>query len=359
MSAPALRPCSLALLALSSSTWVHAEERQPLELRWDAPPGCPDASAVLGRVDELLGAHRAPGEPVRVRATVTAEPEGFRLEISTEQGPTEQHRVLTASSCSELGEAASVVIALVVAPGADLEVATSAAPPSSGPPADARSSRGSKTAAVPPQGSPRRSPMQATGARKAAAIAVAAPSPAPARRADSHLVWLVGAGVEGDLGTLPEPAAGARIGAAVRPDADSSWEFGLSGVAFPPSRVTTIEGLPRGSATFTFFAAGLTGCRLVRARELDYEACVGWEMGGVSGEARNTDLDQPQSSVWLAPGAELGVGPWFGPFSLDLRAGLVVPLNRPKFTVSGLRDPVLHRSWPVAGRVTLTGRLRW
>lgn len=90
---------------------------------WDAPPGCPDAAAVHGRIEALLGRVLA-SDDVRVDGRVAATGAGFTLRLRVTSGGVVDERQLTASRCEALGETAALVAAVMVDPeviGAQLE----------------------------------------------------------------------------------------------------------------------------------------------------------------------------------------------------------------------------------------------
>lgn len=83
-----------------------------LELEWRAPTQCPDAAAVLGDVERLLGG-RALVAPVAVAVEVVAAAEGYAATVVIDGAAA---RVLRAGNCAPLARAVALVIAVAIDP---------------------------------------------------------------------------------------------------------------------------------------------------------------------------------------------------------------------------------------------------
>ena len=91
----------------------------PVELRWDAPQGCPTEAEVRAGVEALLGEPltRPRARRMTVIATVQARAPGWSLRIFTITGEGTRERALRYEhECGVLTRAAMVLIATVVDP---------------------------------------------------------------------------------------------------------------------------------------------------------------------------------------------------------------------------------------------------
>lgn len=112
------------MLALALSLGLRAaaagepsSEPAGLELRWDAPPQCPDRAQLLAAIDATLG-EVAEGErrSLRARGRVRADPQaGFVVRLELDDGHAST-RELRGTSCEELTDAAALVIAMTIDP---------------------------------------------------------------------------------------------------------------------------------------------------------------------------------------------------------------------------------------------------
>ena len=87
------------------------------DLVWTAPASCPDREALLAGIERRRGRLLTPGQ-VRLRArTSVLGPRRYRLELELNLGERREMRVLTASTCAALVDAAALVIALAIDAG--------------------------------------------------------------------------------------------------------------------------------------------------------------------------------------------------------------------------------------------------
>lgn len=101
------------LVALFVTVPVYAGPQPTIDLRWVAPPGCPQESDVRGRIQKILGSGRHES-PLRAEGTVTRIDRRFRLELVVHLGDVVGTRGLESSSCEDLAGAAAVEIGLLV-----------------------------------------------------------------------------------------------------------------------------------------------------------------------------------------------------------------------------------------------------
>jgi hypothetical protein len=85
---------------------IAAQAGEPLVLEWNAPPACPPAESVKGRLGKLSGT---------AAATITQQPAGWHIEVRV----SERTRELTTRSCEEAGDAAVLIIQLGLAAPAE------------------------------------------------------------------------------------------------------------------------------------------------------------------------------------------------------------------------------------------------
>lgn len=319
---------AFALLATSPLGAARAEGPR-LSLRWSAPAGCPSQARVIAEVDRLLGASGArPREPLQVTATVDEDPPGrFRVSLETagEGGP--RVRVLHASSCQALADAAAVIIALAIDPAA--VASAPEPPPPAAPPAPPP---------LPPPPPPR--PF----------VPPPRPRTAPPPPRDSvPLRFHVAAWVLGDIGSLPGVsfAAGGALGLSI-----ASWRIEAGAGAFP-SRAAVIANRPTAGGDVSLILGSVGACRDILPKgRFEIAPCAGVELGRL--HAAGFGISNPTSgdALWSAFKAG-GLFAWapMDRFALVLRLDVVVPFARPSFVLDNV-GPVF-RSGPVAGRLGL------
>jgi hypothetical protein len=128
---------SLACLALALTSFddpaagAPAPDELPLRLSWSAPDGCPSASSVRAeirrRVDLAAGGQVS--DLISAEAEIRATSSGaFQLSLRTTVGQTVGERELSGPDCSQLADAAALVLALLIRPQ------TAAEPPRATPP---------------------------------------------------------------------------------------------------------------------------------------------------------------------------------------------------------------------------------
>jgi hypothetical protein len=83
-------------------------------VQWQAPAGCPVASAVEARMHALLG--RVPAEHELHAVGIVSGGPPWRLELETTIGGRQQRRSLQAEDCRALAEAAALILAVSVDP---------------------------------------------------------------------------------------------------------------------------------------------------------------------------------------------------------------------------------------------------
>src|SRR5262249_13460318 len=85
----------------------------PLDLTWEAPPGCPDHGAIVARVEQIVGAAAV----TRTIAEAKIGERGGQFDlVLTMRGETTDVRRAQASTCNALAETVAVVLALALRP---------------------------------------------------------------------------------------------------------------------------------------------------------------------------------------------------------------------------------------------------
>lgn len=97
-----------------TSVLLLASVAGPPALEWRAPDGCPTASDVLQSLAVLAG--HAELEQVRARGVIRRSGGQYELRLDVHTGRLSQRRSLRADTCDTLGEAAALLIAIVIDP---------------------------------------------------------------------------------------------------------------------------------------------------------------------------------------------------------------------------------------------------
>jgi hypothetical protein len=129
------------LITLVQGTWlfaVHsvADDRDTLDLTWEAPRECPRREAVLAQVEARKPGNSDTVPGWEVRAQVTRTGAQYRLDL-TFRGPNARpaQRSVSARDCAAVADAAAVLIVLALEPPAPSPTANDAPPAVSGSPA--------------------------------------------------------------------------------------------------------------------------------------------------------------------------------------------------------------------------------
>jgi len=286
-----------------------------------APDECAQEDEIVAEVNSLIGRPLSEVPGMKFEVEIAPDSRGrFRLRLDTTEGAETRTRELAGNSCSELANVASVAIAMTIrASAASRE----------------RSPSGPTGSASTPVG-PARKPPAASAEAKA--------------EGDATLVWrgsLTLAAV-GDAGALPQAAPGVALEVAL--DVGSLRVVGLAALF-----ATERADVAGGGGDFDLAFGGALGCWRRPLRRVTALACLGGEVGRLSGRGLGVSFSRLGSSLWLAPRADLGIGvPLVARIALVLRGGIAVPVFRPEFTefVSGQTVEV-HQAARVTARAIL------
>jgi hypothetical protein len=100
---------------MGGGTLVRAQGPDETALIWNAPAGCPDASAVLARVRRQIAQRKLPDQPWRARAQLRRHAGRYRMALTLYWQGGESSREVEAVSCDALADAASILISLALA----------------------------------------------------------------------------------------------------------------------------------------------------------------------------------------------------------------------------------------------------
>jgi hypothetical protein len=272
----------------------------PLTLIYDAPIECPAQEALRGAVENLVTGEQA--RPLSARVTISKVGDSYQASIASAGGSA---RVLSGSTCSEVLEGTSVVLALAVTPQ---RLATSE-----------QRAQGIQV----PQARQRNTPDVARETR-----------------------WVLGASAKGDVGTLPHATLGfaGQIGLE-----RSRWSAHAAGTYWLSAR-GTLPINPTLGGDFSWWTGAAAGCGAPMTGALRLDLCAGAELGVLSavGVGSLSPRRNP-STFWGALTATVGAR-WAisGGFRLQGNFGVAIPLvGRRPFV---LDNAPLHEPGEVAGR---------
>jgi hypothetical protein len=317
---------SLAIAQLAESRIARAEPE--LSLHWSAPStgaGCPDRAWALDRIAAQLG--RSPradaARGVQARVEIATAGSGFVLSLHTTWNGETGQRTLQGAHCSELGEAAILIIGLSVNEASEQE------------------SSATKTA-----------PAGSSAAAGGAAKTGAPPTP---RSAPSRLGAFVRAEAVLGVGLWNRPAFGPGLALALEL---GMFRAEISGSWFPPLTIHK-QGLDIDAS---LGAARASGCLLFGQGRVRGGGCLGVEFGGA--RTNNAAASRQDHTWWGAGllGGRLHVQ-LISRLSLVASADLLLALTRLSFASvdaeTGESAPPLHQSQLLQLRASLGPELRF
>jgi hypothetical protein len=310
------------------------------QLRWDAPVGCPDEGYVRTAIEQLLAGGPGSSARVEARAVVGRSETGqWRVRLATVREGATGERSLEAASCRSLADATALIVALTIDPArvaanrpataADASTVPPEALDGGATPASDATVAPDSTVPAPDSGP---SPPASSASTATVRPDAATPPPVqpPVRDSRAHLA--VFASADGDVGSLPRPAYGFSIGAAVvfrtlRIEGYGSyWPFQTVRAQFPGDRIN-----------ISLVTAGARGCFVPIRGIIDLGACSGVELGSEQGQGFGPAVppNSSASQVWFAGTADLRAA-WniVSRFSLVLDGGIVIPFDRLTFQLN-------------------------
>lgn len=331
------------------------------ELTASGPSECADTTELSFRVERSIGMSLGEAAPLAFDVVMLRSASGYVAHIGvTGAAPdaTRMERTLGAADCDKLLDALSVAVALALGvgdassaletPPDSVETATNAASPEHATRAEPAASAAN---AAPPE--------HATSAAAALPAASDEGNTEPATTASASLAPSISLWLLGDAGSLPSPSLGAALGAQL------GWgklELRMLGsLLFEQetaidSAVAPASGAPAPGAKLQLLAGAVLACTApfgsLRAPIAPF-ACVGAELGRLSGIGTGVASPRQGSALWAAPLVQVG-GSWAVP-DTALRLGVALtaaaPLNRDEFA---LRDiGTVHQPPSVVGRLAI------
>ena len=334
----------LGLLTTAPET-AWAESQPPVNLRWEAPPGCPQESDVRDRIQNLLGSGRLSSH-LRAEGTIAKLDKRYRLDLVVRVRDLVGTRSIESSSCEDLAGAAAVEIGLLVH---SAETAAEPSRPSSQP-----------QSSSPGQGSePSRSRSSGTDSRSSQKTSDTSP---PERASDggksegkteaesaameqapsmeSQRAWhvLVQAPVV-ELGVGPLPQSARGIGLALGLEY-ASWQLQLKGTSWQRQNVPA-PGWPGYGADIVRVGAAFWGCREFRGSWVGVSPCVTVGMERVSATGTGLAIapsTQHAFGMTLGAGAQgrVYLASWI---RLLMAVGGQIELFRPQISMDGEGTP--------------------
>lgn len=365
------------------------------EVRWEAPPGCPDEASVKSQIAALLA--RAPsrtGQAPQVNLRVEALPGGrWRLDATILGREGQGRRSLEGDRCEALAEAAALLTAIAAAP--ELQQTGPAGPlPEQAPGSPVQEAPGAPAASPgAPRGPTGQEAPRGQGAGQGTPGTRAGPKPAPASQAagpEQAPSWEPGAGgeLEPELpdgsGREHQPGAstphrpkvpmkatlglGAGIGAGALPGVSAllraavgvrgrRWAVALTQSFWLP-RDLPAAGDPDVGGRMWLAATGVQGCGIVGKGRVEAPLCAGVAAGVLRGRGiGDLSASYRATSAWAAatvgPSLHVRVAPRV---ALTLGAELLVMLTRVRFEVAQAGEVCC--SAPVGGSGTLGVEVR-
>ncbi len=403
---------SLGLIGLTALAWLSARDVRAAEpdawLRWRAPADCPRAAEVEARVATLLGGSASAAAELRVVGEVRRDGQRWVLRLVARRGGGAQRRTLYHEDCAVLGEAAALLVALAVDPGAVVidsriasllrrpapivrpsarESAPSVAKPSittpgptDGPLAVAPTD--TPSIPVPPATDPSGSPAPPTSdpipsdpapptsdpipsdpsALPSPPTSVPPPAPPatpPASPRSStqprSMLWPA-LRLAGGINTGATPGVSATIGGAAALGIGRFARVELLGNYATPTR-TRLTGTPTAGATVSLTSGGIRGCGVPGRSIVEIPLCLGVELGSMRATGFGVDDSRTTRSLWAA--LDLGTGLVIVPTPrLALWLGLdgQLALVRPSFLI--INGGEVWRSGPLGLRAWLGVEVR-
>ncbi len=321
----ALQALFVAAGLLPARALAAPAEPRAIDLRWEAPDGCPPIDEVRSEIARLLGASEQ-RQPIEVGIAVAREG-GARLRLDLRiHAPSPGERVIRGDDCASMSRAAALIVAMSIDPDA---VARNAAAPPAAQPAPAQA------VAAPVAGAPRPPPPAVRRPPSTAAR-----PPAAAERDLEGALWL-SAQVEQAL--VPAIGLGLAAGGGIR----SGWFRADGAAGVVPSSSSRIAGRAAG-AEFRLWFVEVDACARALGRPIGVYVCALGRQHWLLARGREVD----EAFTRTAPILAAGLGTLLewriaGPLKVEGALHAVVPLQRPRFVVENLEGTVYRP--PAAG----------
>jgi len=356
--------------------------RAQLELRWEAPIECPTGADVRAEVARLLGGVLPAELSLRAEGEATRSDDGWTMRLHTSMGGEEGERELAGERCEELGEAAALILALMIDPIAVAENEPEEAdpPPNSmgDPPSPEQAQRALRELGSP---APETADSPPTERSEVEPPPDAVEDPArPAREVEREVESIritdrqtvertddASSDAAGEpLGGFFGLAGGVDLGSVPTVSGGLSLEGGF-GIPLIEARVRATFVFAQRAARADDAGADVTTATVdARACVHPFDearflyGCLGLALGVSVAEGFGLSRDEVGVGTFGAAVGGLGVAwvvaPWF---DLELDATVLVPFNPLEFAVRASPDEVFHTQEPVAGRLSVAAHLRF
>jgi len=318
------------VLATASAGSLAVEARaRATEVIAQKPGPCADADELSHRVEQALGQPLDTAVGSRFEVSTERVAEGFsaRVELSgAAVGPA--LRTLVAPTCEELMDSVALSIALAIGSsiGERDEPNVTAA-------SNERTGTSSETPLAERAQDERTRDVDSSGERDATGLGIEA-----------------SASVVADTGSLPKPGLGIGIGLGLDWPAVAVRAEGI----FLPTREGQTDPADPASAggELGLLTGALLGCLplAVNVRAVALRACLGGELGRLSGHGTRVDTSHDEGTLWAAARIDLGAR-WTVPatsLGLDFVVTAAAPLLRDEFVVENVG--AVHQPASVVGR---------
>lgn len=328
-----------ALAGTLVATALRAQESTPIDLTWEAPPGCPAQSAVVSKIRSLVGASTEYDRELSAEASVMRTERGFLLKLLIRSGDLVGERRIESASCQDLADATAVALALLLQSPEPLSEQDLQGPEPTPTPPEAAAPEPARPLPRAAESPPRPPP-------DAAVRKPSKPQPAIQFLLQAPRIVL-------DVGPLPRPSVGAGIGAGARYE---QWQLLATVHAFLPQTVWSRD-FPGYGADLTRLNAELWGCRGFQLARVELAPCITTSFERMSGSGVGQDVTARTSQVvWMSAGAG-AIATWFilDSMAIAVGAGGRLELSAPEVVIEGLGK--LHQLAPA--RFTSSLAMEW
>ena len=330
------RGAFLPLVATLALTSPCLAQEDLVDLRWDAPAGCPQARTVQDRIRSIVGQAAKTSAHLQAEGRIAREERRYRLTLTVYDSGVRRERTIDSDSCADLAGAAAVALGLLLRKKVEHEEARSGDEPS-GP------ARSSEPAAIPTEPKPRES---ASGTAKPDN-----PSPPDSEVTDpstgsdaadadaserSLHVLLRAPLVAVDVGQLPTSEASFGAGIGIR---YGSWHGALLGRMYK-GQTLWASSFPGVGAEVDHAGVELWNCRLWTAGRFEFAPCLTLALDRYTARGTGPEVTaQTQNFLVFTPGAavmvHLRIFDWMAPL---VWAGAGVETSRPRIDIAGIGE---------------------
>jgi hypothetical protein len=319
-----LLPLMAAAGVTLAASQVRAAAVDRIQLRWVAPPGCPQLADVRARIHQLAGGTPMDGDPIQAEATVVRTPSGrLHLTLVVRTGDSVGRREIEADACADLAGATAVNVALLLrsAPQPTAAARDGASPPS----VDGAREQPATAHATSPPSARTRAASQANPAAPLAALEH--PS-----RAWHGLVRLPLMAAR--IGLLPSASWGAALAIGIQVE---HWSIRIDGGVWLRQTLPAANMLDV-TAHVDRVTLGLWACHGFSIGALELAPCAGLALQHIWTRGAGAHIDaRTAQATWPAPGlggqARWPLTRWLGlAASVDVQAQTA----RPSIMVDGV-----------------------